>query len=94
MSIGSEAEQGVLVYLLGKVGSGNYWIGGTDEEVEDDWRWNDGSAWSYTNWDDDFPNGGSLKNCISTHKDFVGKWRDTNCYDLNSYVCKIQLALP
>ena len=32
------------------------WIGGTDEDVEGEWRWVTGEEWDYTNWAPGAPN--------------------------------------
>lgn len=52
-TITSEAEQqAVTEYLLQNYSRSGYWLGGTDQEREGDWRWVTGEAWSYENWDE------------------------------------------
>lgn len=33
-----------------------FWLGGTDEDVDGEWRWVTGEEWGYTNWGQGEPN--------------------------------------
>ncbi len=50
-TIGSEAENDFVKSLLGmQPNLSQYWLGATDEVAEGDFRWVDGTAFSYANW--------------------------------------------
>jgi hypothetical protein len=51
------------------------------------WEWTDGSAWDYTNWKTNEPNGGTTENCLSIYT--TTEWNDNPCDRLLPYVCKI-----
>ena len=63
-----------------------YWIGLSDYEDEDQWKWSDGSSTSWMNWDGGEPNGGRGENCAQLRE---GIWRDASCNDGRYFVCKI-----
>ena len=35
---------------LGPLELGSLWLGGYREGGDEEWQWNDGSSWNYTNW--------------------------------------------
>lgn len=43
-------------WLFSTFGTGNWFLGGTDEGTEGQWRWITGEAFTYTNWADGEPN--------------------------------------
>ncbi len=53
-TVTSAAEHNFIVANILSGGSttdrSHYWIGGTDAELEGDFRWVNGDAWGYTNW--------------------------------------------
>jgi len=62
-----------------------FWLGGTDEEVEGEWKWVTGEEWDYTNWLQDNPNnwnsrgGGGEENALEIHlspDNPSGSWND------------------
>uniref|UniRef100_A0A668AQT6 C-type lectin domain-containing protein n=1 Tax=Myripristis murdjan TaxID=586833 RepID=A0A668AQT6_9TELE len=53
------------------------WIG----LFRDDWKWSDGSAMSFTNWNTD---GINTHNCVATKR---GKWKMSRCSDRKYFVC-------
>ncbi len=56
-TIVSEAEWQAMSFVLGaKLRENHRWLGGTDAEQEDDWRWITGEPWDYTRWDGGEPN--------------------------------------
>ena len=66
---------------------GSYWIGGTDEITEGQWKWVDGEAMSFENWAAGEPNdvaGG--ENALQIYAS--GKWNDLPAINttLNGYV--------
>ena len=48
--ITSEEEQETLELLLQDENRVYYWLGGTDEIEEGNWKWLSGERWHYTNW--------------------------------------------
>ena len=54
VAINNELEQMWLLDTFG--GAVWFWIGFTDQESEGDWRWSNGEAVTYTNWDAGEPN--------------------------------------
>ena len=73
-----------------------YWIGLTDAETEDDWKWSDGSQLTgYTNWMTGEPN--NIKNnqhCAEIakgyfyNKNYNGEWNDQECSKVKMYICE------
>ena len=66
---------------------GSYWIGGTDEVTEGQWKWVDGEAMSFENWAAGEPNdtnGG--ENALQIYPS--GEWNDlpTNSTSLGGYI--------
>ena len=54
----AEEDEFISNLIIDKHADGiyHYWLGGTDEGTEKNWRWVTGEAWSYTNWDYEQPN--------------------------------------
>lgn len=46
-TITSEKEQEVIEKLVSEGTQAQYWLGGTDEEKEGDWKWITGEEWNY-----------------------------------------------
>jgi len=88
-------------YIRSKVNPNNpetwFWVGGTDQEHENNWRWTDGSQWEFTKWADKQPdnmftwNGKRLgvEHCLQIWK--TG-WNDLNCDDQIRFVCSQQIC--
>jgi len=54
-----------------------YWLGGTDEVVEGDWRWITGEPWSFTYWDPIQPdNANGEEHYLETTKYYDWRWND------------------
>jgi len=56
----------------------SHWIGFTDEDEEGQFRWLDGSAAEYTNWNSGEPNNWA-GNEQCTEMNGHGGWNDGNC---------------
>lgn len=63
------------------------WIGATDEEIEEDWRWDSGEPFDYTHWRSGEPNGETSANCLLANWASVG-WNDEDCGTVWAYVCE------
>ena len=60
------------------------WFGASDLATDGNWEWVTGEVWSYTNWNNGEPNGGTGENCAHY---FVGTtWNDTICSTIRNYV--------
>ncbi|XP_029903258.1 secretory phospholipase A2 receptor-like isoform X2 [Myripristis murdjan] len=59
---------------------GAVWIG----LFRDEWKWSDGSAMSFTNWNTQRPDVINTQNCVATKN---GKWKTSPCSERNYFVC-------
>uniref|UniRef100_A0A8C2EJW7 C-type lectin domain-containing protein n=1 Tax=Cyprinus carpio TaxID=7962 RepID=A0A8C2EJW7_CYPCA len=68
-----------------------FWIGVTDSDVEDSWKWVDGSTLTSGFWASKEPNGGTIENCAVTYStqwpDLLG-WLDVRCNDAYQWICE------
>ncbi|MDF1738038.1 MAG: lectin-like protein [Verrucomicrobiales bacterium] len=70
--IKDEATHAVLTEMAGPL---HLWLGGSDEEVEDLWKWTDGEPITWFQWDRGEPNnGGRREHYIQMRAG--GKWND------------------
>ncbi|XP_063779638.1 collectin-12 [Pseudophryne corroboree] len=72
-------------------GKGNFWIGLTDKEEENVWKWLDGTIPIFTNWkvgqpDNWTPEMGPGENCAGLI--YSGLWNDFHCDDFNNFICE------
>ena len=67
-----------------------FWLGLNDIKSEDTYVWSDGSERTYTNWDDNEPNGRTGENCMLTERSLA--WYDAPCDWTEYFVCKIPLV--
>lgn len=72
-------------------GKGYFWMGLTDREVENVWRWLDGTEPAFTKWKpgqpDNWGHGHEMgEDCAGLIHE--GLWNDFFCEDLISYVCE------
>ena len=92
-SIHSDAETEFVSELLDPKEEHETWIGAQREGQE--FKWKDGSNFSYRNWNDGEPNHrDQIENCIEMYSFKLLwnttplKWNDVACYDKNNYLCK------
>ncbi|XP_075069490.1 collectin-12 [Mixophyes fleayi] len=72
-------------------GKGNFWIGLTDKEEENVWKWMDGTVPKFTNWkvgqpDNWTPEMGPGEDCAGLI--YSGLWNDFHCDDFNNFICE------
>ncbi|KAM9331906.1 collectin-12-like isoform 2-T2 [Pholidichthys leucotaenia] len=75
-------------------GKGFFWIGLTDKEVENVWRWLDGTEPTFTQWKPGQPDNWSHghekgEDCAGIIRD--GLWNDFSCEDLINYICEKEM---
>uniref|UniRef100_A0A452IQ96 Collectin-12 n=1 Tax=Gopherus agassizii TaxID=38772 RepID=A0A452IQ96_9SAUR len=83
-----EEQQWIKRQIAGK---GNFWIGLTDSEQENEWRWLDRTLPEYTNWKSGQPDNWSTgqgpgEDCAGLIS--AGLWNDFQCEDVNSFICE------
>ncbi|KAM4704665.1 collectin-12 isoform 1-T1 [Rhinophrynus dorsalis] len=72
-------------------GKGNFWIGLTDSDEENVWKWLDGTTPNYTNWKTGQPDNwshqlGPGEDCAGLI--YSGLWNDFHCQDNNHFICE------
>jgi len=92
------AEKQTFIYekFLAGPDSKDYWIGLTDADVENDWKWCDGRKLTmYTNWAPGQPNNyNNNQDCVAIRKgrffdtDYDGEWHDDACTDKKGFICE------
>ena len=65
------------------------WVGGTDAEIEDVWKWTDGSAWEFTFWGPGEPNNFGPQ-CLVYHPS--NTWDDRTCFWEDKFLCSQALC--
>ncbi|XP_029978981.1 collectin-12 [Sphaeramia orbicularis] len=75
-------------------GKGYFWMGLTDKEEEDVWRWLDGTEPAFTKWKpgqpDNWGHGHEMgEDCAGLIHE--GLWNDFFCEDLISYICEKEM---
>ncbi|XP_066541661.1 C-type lectin domain family 4 member F-like [Hoplias malabaricus] len=82
--INSKEEQ---EYLTRKVGSKQPWIGLTDSESENQWKWVDGSALTTAYWRHEQPDNWNEEDCA--HMGFTENksWNDLSCSSELQWIC-------
>jgi len=91
----------VLATATVSFGMVRYWIGATDETIDGDWRWIDGTRfWTgdlagmpvdglYSNWAPGLqPSGGAAEACADGRPDSAGHWGDVACTIAHPFVCE------
>nr|XP_010585424.1 collectin-12 [Loxodonta africana] len=83
-----EEQQWIKKQIVGK---DSHWIGLTDSEHENDWKWLDGTSPEYKNWKagqpDNWGHGhGPGEDCAGLI--YAGQWNDFQCEDINNFICE------
>lgn len=86
-------------------GAGSWWIGGTDQTVEGEWRWiNDGTQFwqgaasgsavggNYTNWNTNEPNNSGDEDFIE-YIGSTGRWNDNGAAATRTYIIEYDTGL-
>ncbi|XP_041458281.1 macrophage mannose receptor 1-like isoform X1 [Lytechinus variegatus] len=89
-SIHSIGEQSFITERLKYINAWT-WIGLNDRDIEDTWKWTDGTNYDFWNWAEGEPNNVNNEDCVhlgyfDDHQ--IGLWNDNNCNDENRYICK------
>lgn len=96
----ADENEFIRVKFLSGPNKVDYWIGLTDEQEENKWKWSDGSnLGNYTNWggvDKQQPNDhGHNENCVGIRNGrfagtelYSGQWHDKGCGDSRGYICE------
>ena len=91
-------------YIQSKVTIGQihtyFWIGGTDQAQEGDWRWTDGSPWNFTMWGPGQPDNwlpwghDEDEDCLQINFEWHSKsgWNDIKCNTQIEFVCSQPLC--
>ena len=89
------AEENSFISKEFLAGTVRYWIGLTDAETENVWKWSDGSTPGYTNWMPGEPNNyennedcGVIKKGYWLSKYHDGEWYDSRCSKSIGYICE------
>jgi hypothetical protein len=82
---------GVLAGYPHLSGLAKRWIDLTEQGIEGNWRWGDGTAPTFEPWQPGRPNGGTGENCVSTSS--VGEWDDEPCGNSRFFICEVDPAL-
>ncbi len=83
-------------FIFGLSGGRTLWIGASDEQLEGQWRWQDGSLVTYSNWaaqePDNWKNGEDWAAIGWTSERFQGGvWADTAAHHrkpINGFICQ------
>lgn len=96
VTITTADEQSFVESIIKNGTKSCYWLGGTDEEAEGNWKWITGEAFSYTHWRKGQPDNYNTENYLMMYKDSnqfnagnaFGYWNDLKddctCSDIPS----------
>ncbi|XP_008061467.1 lithostathine-1-alpha isoform X2 [Carlito syrichta] len=93
VSVLTQAEGAFVASLIKESGTDhfNVWTGLYDPKKNRRWHWSSGSLVSYKSWDIGAPSSASAGYCASlTSSSGFKKWRDMDCEDKFSFVCKFK----
>ena len=84
-SIHSLEENDFINILINTSCTIQVWIGGTDADQEDHWKWTDGSNWDFEKWIIFQPDGKQEQNFLAIENE---KRRDLGVHEC-SFVCRM-----
>ncbi|XP_045593697.2 uncharacterized protein [Procambarus clarkii] len=92
---GGDAFFSIVTFIIDNgLNHHTYWIGATDFQAEDDFRWLDGSVvnrgtpfWAYSNGVQE-PSGGSNSNCVILDKNSFFYFDDVSCDAIHTAICE------
>ncbi|XP_038235199.1 C-type lectin domain family 17, member A isoform X2 [Dermochelys coriacea] len=82
--INTKQEQAFMV--KSRTTSRVYWLGLSDQKMENQWLWVDGSPLNLSFWSTGEPNDSSNEDCGTMATD--GRWNDINCYMTDYWICE------
>jgi len=82
-SIESADEQTAVEGLLAGT---DIWIGGNDLTTDQDWSWQDGATFGYTNWWTNRPKTNADQDCVKMKT--TGLWDNVSCTTDRPYACQ------
>ncbi len=96
VSIDDQEQNVWLSQRMQALEADDFWLSGTDAEVEGVWRWSDGRVFfgeaadaggapAFVPWDDGQPNDLNGEDCMRSTS---GVWRDLDCADELPFVCQ------
>ena len=71
MTITTADEQSFVESIIKNGTKSCYWLGGTDEEAEGNWKWITGEAFSYTHWGKDMPDNWETENYLMMFREII-----------------------
>jgi hypothetical protein len=94
VSIDDEQQNTWLSQRMQALGADDFWLSGTDTDVEGVWRWIDGRVFfgagtdagaAFVSWGEDQPNDLNGEDCM---RSMEGVWVDLDCADEIAFVCQ------
>uniref|UniRef100_A0A914YQH6 C-type lectin domain-containing protein n=1 Tax=Panagrolaimus superbus TaxID=310955 RepID=A0A914YQH6_9BILA len=86
-SVHNAFENSYLRGAASSIGADTVWIGGSNNNAKGIWKWEDSSAFDWTDWGPGQPNGtAGLCLSVSTHDGF---WYGEKCAQAKPFFCKV-----
>uniref|UniRef100_A0A914XDL5 Uncharacterized protein n=1 Tax=Plectus sambesii TaxID=2011161 RepID=A0A914XDL5_9BILA len=77
----------VVISTSAVSGCDQFWIGGSDFDVDGQYAWIDGSPWGYSSWASGQPD--TSQQCVSSSARTTGKWKTEPCGIENCFLCEM-----
>ncbi|KAL3836018.1 hypothetical protein ACJMK2_021471 [Sinanodonta woodiana] len=88
VSITNKEEASLIQGLVRSSGRDQIWIGLSDLDEENSYKWSDSSPLTYTKWQVEEPNDyNGQEDCVEYYL-YSDTWNDNNCYKAMAYICK------